>query len=88
MVFVMTVESLREILLRLPDVDDVQVSKVGRKLVATVVASRFEGVDEGERQSEIWDLLLGELKFEQRRKIEFVFTDTPEELRQSTAGVA
>jgi acid stress-induced BolA-like protein IbaG/YrbA len=76
---VLTVEELRTLLLRLPDVNEVRVVAEGRKFLAFVLASRFEGVDEGARQREVWDLLLEELPPEQVSKIEFVFTDTPEE---------
>jgi len=50
----------------------------GIKLVARVVSPSFEGIDEAERQAVIWDLL-EQLPAEDRRRIEFVFTDSPSE---------
>lgn len=83
MMTVLTAEQLDALLRRLPGVDEVRVVEEGRRFLAFVLAPRFEGVDEGDRQSEVWDLLLRELSPEQVSKIEFVFTDTPEERAQA-----
>lgn len=85
MISVLTAERLRELLRQLPGVEEVVVTEDGRRFVAAVVARRFEGVDEGVRQNEVWAHLFKELTPEQRRRIEFVFTDTPQE-RAAASG--
>jgi acid stress-induced BolA-like protein IbaG/YrbA len=83
---VLTAEELRAILLRLEGVHDVQISAEGRKFVAFVQASRFQGMEEGARQVEVWRLLRDALAPDQLDQVEFVFTDTPEERRETDAG--
>lgn len=88
MILMLTAEQLDGLLRRLPEVEDVRVVEEGRKFLAFVLAPRFEGVDEGERQHEVWDLLLKALSPEQVSKIAFVFTDTPEERAQAEREAA
>ena len=82
----LTRDRLRELLMELADVDDVQVSEDGGRLVAVVLARRFAGVDEGERQKEVWLLLHRKLNTEELRRVEFVMTDTPAEREKALAG--
>ncbi len=49
----------------------------GPRLVASIVTSSFEGINEAERQALIWDLLAANLSEEDHRRIAFVFTDVP-----------
>ncbi len=82
----LTAPRLRELLQEIDGVEDVEVTDDGRRLVAVVVSPRFEGVDEGERQQEVWLLLRRKLGAEDLRRVEFVMTDTPAERAEALAG--
>jgi len=77
----LTAERLHEILAAIPGVEQVFVDEHedDRRLVARVIAYRFERLDEAQRQAEIYGVLLDELKPHELRRVEFVFTDTPRE---------
>lgn len=81
----LTDAQLREILLSMEGVAAVQIEK-GRRLVAFVQASHFRDMEEGARQAQVWNFLRDKLPPEQLDQVEFVFTDTPEERRETTAG--
>jgi hypothetical protein len=82
----LTPERLHELLAAIPGVERVLVQEDEGKLVARVVAARYEGLDDTERAEEIYQLFLDELDTDERRRIAFVFTDTPREYEESIAG--
>ncbi|GEM_PF-4867041 len=51
----------------------------GRKLFAVVTTPDFDGMNEAERQSEVWGVIYDRLEEEDHQLIEFVFTNTPQE---------
>lgn len=75
----LTAQALHDLLAAIPGVERVLVDEDERKLIARVIASRFEGIDEGLRQEEISRVLLEKLDRDGRERVEFVFTDTPSE---------
>ncbi|HWB78870.1 MAG TPA: hypothetical protein VG755_28105 [Nannocystaceae bacterium] len=72
-------QRLREVLAAIPGVETVLIHEDERRWVARVLASRFETMDEAERQAEIYNVLLRELSSDELRRVAFVFTDTPAE---------
>lgn len=82
----MTEEQLRAALESLPfPVETVVVSTEGVRLIGVVVSTHFEGLDEAERQRLIWHHLLELYDARQLTRIEFVFTNTPQEDAEITA---
>ena len=61
---------------------EVTVSRDGRKLLAVVVSPSFERLNEGERQSLVWGHLMSRFSDDDLVRIEFVFTNTPEESKE------
>jgi hypothetical protein len=57
----------------------VDIALDGRKFLAFVVSPAYEGVDEGDRQAQAWELLLDNLPDDEQAQVAFVFTNTPEE---------
>ncbi len=55
------------------------------RLIATVISPEFEGLEESVRQARVWELLLEKLSGEESAQVEFVFTSTEEEAKQSNA---
>jgi hypothetical protein len=85
----LTAERLRELLAAIPGIEQVMVYEDQGRLVARVIASRWEGVDEADRQEEIYGVLLEKLQHRhERRRVEFVFTDTPNEYAEHLASHA
>ena len=84
----LTAERLREILVAIPGVDQVMVDEDEGRLVARVIATRWDGVEDHERQAEIYGVLLDKLQRYEQRRVEFVFTDTPSEYADLAAGRA
>ena len=82
----LTAQRLHDFLAAIPGVERVLVEEDEGRLVARVIASRFEGVDDGLRQEEIYQLFLDELDSDDRRRIAFVFTDTPGEYAELEAA--
>lgn len=84
----MTDKDLQQTLQRLP-LRDVCVRVEGRPghLVAEVSSPDFTGQDEAVRQQKVWEYLVGELTDDQRVEVEFVFTMSPEEIREADEGV-
>jgi stress-induced morphogen len=83
-------EKVQQILQRLA-IADPQVrilEESGTRVLAQVVSSSFEGMDEGERQRLVWSKLLDELGDDQSRWVEFVFTDSPNELEAAEKAEA
>lgn len=71
-----------EDVLRNLDYENVQVRvdvERGRKLVAVVTTPDFQGMDEAERQAQVWRRIYETLDEEDHQLIEFVFTNTPKE---------
>lgn len=56
----------------------VEVSE-GPRFVAMVLADRFEGQNEAQRQAAIWTHLWTKFSDDELRQLEFIFTDTPTE---------
>lgn len=85
----LTEERLRDILAAIPGVEQVTVYEDRGRLLARVIASRWEGVDEADRQAEVYDVLLATLQHRhERRRVEFIFTDTPREYAEAAASEA
>jgi acid stress-induced BolA-like protein IbaG/YrbA len=63
---------------------EIEVTWDGYKVVGAVVSSTFEGINEAERQALIWDAL-EQMSMEERLRVAFVFTDTPEERAEEEA---
>lgn len=82
----LTAQRLHDFLAAIPGVERVLVEEDEGRLVARVIASRFEGVDDGLRQEEIYQLFLDELDSDDRARIAFVFTDTPAEFAELEAA--
>ena len=76
----MTEEQLRNVLASLPfAIDGLAVHSDGRRLIGVVVSTEFEGMDEAERQRIVWHHLHQVFDVQQLTRIEFVFTNTPQE---------
>jgi hypothetical protein len=45
-----------------------------------VISPMFEGMDEGERQAIVWGRVLDTFPIEERKRIEFIYTDAPSEV--------
>jgi acid stress-induced BolA-like protein IbaG/YrbA len=76
----MTEEQLAEALTKLPfKTARVAVHPDGRRLIAVVVSPAFEQLDEAERQRLVWNHLHQHFDLRELARIEFVFTNTPQE---------
>ena len=84
----LTAQRLHDLLAAIPGVERVLIDEDEGRLVARVIASRFEGLDDGLRQEEIYQLVLDELESHERRRIVYVFTDTPREYAELEAAPA
>lgn len=71
---------LQEILAAYPDGGQVEVTEDGR--LATLTSATFEGVGEAQRQAKVWAYLLSALSDEDLARLEFVYTQTPDEARE------
>ena len=81
-------EKVRKILEQL-EVDDPQVKileESGAGILAQVVSSSFQGMDDWKRQRLVWSKLLDDLGDDQSRWVEFVFTDSPAEVAASNSA--
>lgn len=58
---------------------EIDVQGVDHSVIATIVSGSFEGMDEAERQSMVWNALLKQLDDRERGAVEFVFTIAPGE---------
>lgn len=83
----MTVQDLERTLQQLA-LRDLSVRVEGRPghLVAEVSSPDFVGVDEMMRQQKVWEHLVNALTDDERVEVEFVFTLTPEEMREVEKG--
>ena len=64
------------------DLKEQQVSvdiESGHRLVAVVTSPEFEGVDEAQRQSQVWQVVFDNLDEEEQVLVDFIFTNTPKE---------
>jgi acid stress-induced BolA-like protein IbaG/YrbA len=84
----LTEQRLREVLAAIPGVETVMIHEDERRWVARVLASRFETMDEAERQAEIYNVLLRELSSYELEQVAFVFTDTPREYAEPSTEMA
>lgn len=74
-------DRLKEVLQSL-DFDELEVSaelESGHRLVAVVTTPEFDGVDEAERQSTVWQAVYDYLEEDEQALISFIFTNTPAE---------
>ncbi len=53
----------------------------GLRILAAVVSPSYEEMEEGERQAMVWGKLPDELGDQESRWVEFVYTDSPGELK-------
>lgn len=83
----MTAQDLERTLRQL-DLRDLSVHVEGGPghLVAEVSSPDFVGQDETMRQQKVWEHLVNTLTDDQRVQVEFVFTLTPEEMREVEEG--
>jgi acid stress-induced BolA-like protein IbaG/YrbA len=83
----MTINELEKTLRDLA-LHEISVQVQGRPghLVATVSSPDFATLDEAKRQERVWEHLIEHLTDDQRVEVEFVFTLTPEEMRQAQAS--
>ena len=81
-------QRLREVLAAIPGVETVLIHEDERRWVARVLAPRFAGMNEAERQREIYVVLMRELSLEELRRVAFVFTDTPAEYAEPDTATA
>lgn len=77
----LTEQRLCEVLQKVAPSAQVTVTRDGRQWVAVVVSPSFEGQDEGDRQSDVWGLILDNLEPYEQTQVEFIFTNTPDEQR-------
>jgi len=70
-------KKLEEVLRAFPEVETVEISEDGK--LATITSKSFEAMTEAQRQSRIWGHLRTHLPDEDLRRVEFVFTNTPQE---------
>lgn len=81
-----TKQLLQEVLDRWPEAESVTVETVkpGSRLMAMVVSNSFAGQNEAERQARVWSYVCSQIPSEDDlRNIEFIFTNTPNEERES-----
>ena len=78
-----TKERLKQVLEGMPNVTEVIVDGIWR-FMATVISPSFRDRDEAERQADVWSYVREHLSADEDQlyeKIEFIFTNTPEEQR-------
>jgi hypothetical protein len=75
----LTEQRLSEVLQRIGSDAVVMLTRDGRRWIAEVVTTAFEGKDEADRQSDVWGLILDNLEPHEQTEVEFIFTNTPGE---------
>lgn len=73
------------------DFGTVEVEEDRGRFIAHVVSSRFEGMDDAERQYQVWDRARQRFGVQASVDIEFMFTYSPtewDELERSSSSVA
>lgn len=78
MPMMLTEQRLREVFSRLEGAT-VDIGRDGSKYVVFVVSPAFRCMDEGDRQSQVWGLLLDNLPDDEHAQVAFMYTNTPEE---------
>ncbi len=82
-------KKLRAILQRVGGPDAiVSIQRDDWRFVATVIAPRFEGMHDVERQEEIWEALLDELSDAEAEFLELVHTEAPSEIAAADMAAA
>lgn len=81
----MTRESLKKVF---EEFGESEVKEERGRFVVIVVSPSFETMDEGERQSLVWQHALDRLKSEGASEIEFIFTYSPSEKAKLDRGEA
>ncbi len=76
-------EKLETILRELP-LDDIEVRIIpgdrhSLRYLASVVSPSFAAMSDADRQSLVWGQILDRLDESEQRRVEFVYTETPEE---------
>ena len=73
-------DHVRRVLMQHYPDGEIRVEPTDRHRIAAVVVSAvFTGKDEGQRQRHVWSHLMDTLSEEERRRLEFVFTNAPGE---------
>lgn len=85
---VLSEERLCELLRRVPGATYVVAGREDGKLIAAVVSRDFANMEELERQSLVWGLILDNLSDGEQAQVGYVFTNTPEERAQAEAEAA
>lgn len=80
---VLTPERLESILRQVPKATEVKAERENGRLIAVVVSEHFDGMEEHERQSEVWSLLLDQLDETEQATVGYVFTNTRSEKQQA-----
>lgn len=81
-------QRLRNVLAAIPGVETVLIHEDEHRFVARVLASRFEAMEDVDRQAEIYEVLMRELTLDELRRVAFVFTDTPREYAEPIVETA
>lgn len=63
----------------LSDFGTIEIEEVRGRFVSHVVSPRFEGMDDGERQYQVWERVRQRFGLQASVDIEFVFTYSPSE---------
>lgn len=84
----LTEQRLHDVLAAIPGVETVLIHEDERQFVARVLAARFEGMDDVDRQTEIYNVLARELSDHELSRVAFVFTDTPREYAEPSNETA
>lgn len=75
----LTEKSFCDLLRRVPGASEVEAGREGTKLIGLVVSGAFADMEEHERQSLVWGLILENLSDAEQSEVGYVFTNTPEE---------
>ena len=81
----LTPERLKGVLFTVIKSAEITIEADSGRLVAIVVSDEFAGMEEVDRQAQVWEHLLKALPPEEVSQVEFVFTSTHEEAKQARA---
>lgn len=82
----LTAQRLRDVLATIPGIDQIMVDEYQGKFTARLIAARYEDIEDVDRQEEVYTVILREMPRYERRLVEFVFTDSPQEYAEMLAG--
>jgi len=72
-----------ELEVTLSDFGTVEIEEERGRFIAHVVSPRFEGMDDGERQYQVWEQVRQRFGLQASVDIEFVFTYSPSEWEEN-----